>query len=120
MIEISGLDELELPVALVIDNEILAESMGAKVSEIVSAEAFCWEELVIPSPRADSKVAEVMATAKADKPRTARHFWRELDLVANDSLACLLALLTLLVLVFMFPLHFVPHYAYICFDCSTD
>ena len=66
--EISGLDELELPVALVIDNEILAESMGAKVSEIVSALAFRWDELVIPSPRAVITVVDIAAIAKLVRP----------------------------------------------------
>ena len=74
--EISGLDELELPVALVIDNEILAESIGAKVSEIVSAEALLlvWLEPSNPPGAAIAKV-EIKASISDEPPIMARYFW---------------------------------------------
>ena len=95
--EISGLDELELPVALVIDNEILAESIGAKVSEIVSAEALLlvWLEPNNP-PGAAMAMVEIKAIAKVEPPIMARYFWAKVCLVLNFSLADSLAVLAVL------------------------
>ena len=92
--EISGLDVLELPVELVIDNEILAESIGAKVSEIVSAEALLlvWLEPNNP-PGAAMAMVEIKAIAKVEPPIMARYFWAKVCLVLNFSLADSLAVL---------------------------